>query len=53
VSIARHLAAAASMVEKRRLNLDSVTPDVPVPEFPEKQWPVTVRELMGHVGGVR
>ena len=23
-----------------------------VPEFPEKQWPVTLRQLMGHVAGV-
>jgi CubicO group peptidase (beta-lactamase class C family) len=24
-----------------------------VPEFPEKEWPVTLRQLMGHVAGVR
>jgi CubicO group peptidase (beta-lactamase class C family) len=23
-----------------------------VPEFPKKQWPVTLRELMGHTAGV-
>jgi len=52
VSIALTSAAAGLLVEKRRLNLDSVI-QMYVPEFPEKQWPVTVRELMGHVGGVR
>jgi len=24
-----------------------------VPEFPEKEWPVTLRQLMGHLAGVR
>ncbi len=24
-----------------------------MPEFPQKQWPVTLRQLMGHVAGVR
>jgi len=24
-----------------------------VPRFPEKQWPVTTRQLLGHLGGVR
>jgi serine beta-lactamase-like protein LACTB len=24
-----------------------------VPSFPEKQWPVTIRELLGHLSGVR
>jgi CubicO group peptidase (beta-lactamase class C family) len=24
-----------------------------VPEFPEKAWPVTLRQLLGHLGGVR
>jgi CubicO group peptidase (beta-lactamase class C family) len=24
-----------------------------MPEFPEKQWPVTLRQLMGHLAGVR
>ena len=52
VSMALTSAAAGLLVEKRRLNLDSVI-QMYVPDFPEKQWPVTVRELMGHVGGVR
>ena len=24
-----------------------------VPTFPKKQWPVTLRQLMGHVSGIR
>ena len=24
-----------------------------VPQFPRKQWPVTLRQLMGHVAGIR
>ena len=52
VSIPLTSAAAGLLVEKGRLNLDSVIQKY-VPEFPEKQWPVTVRELMGHVAGVR
>ena len=52
VSIPLTSAGAGLLVEKRRLNLDSVI-QMYVPEFPEKQWPVTLRELMGHVGGVR
>lgn len=24
-----------------------------VPEYPEKQWPVTLRQVMGHLAGVR
>jgi CubicO group peptidase (beta-lactamase class C family) len=51
-SIALTSAAVGLLVEKHRLNLDT---DIQryVPEFPEKQWPVTLRQLMGHVAGVR
>ena len=51
-SIALTSAAVGLLVEERRLNLESDI-HMYVPEFPEKQWPVTLRELMGHVGGVR
>ncbi len=40
------------LLEKGRLKLDDVIQTY-VPEFPEKQWPVTLRQLMGHLAGVR
>jgi serine beta-lactamase-like protein LACTB, mitochondrial len=51
-SIALTSAAVGLLVEKGRLNLDA---DIQryVPTFPEKQWPVTLRQLMGHVAGIR
>jgi len=51
-SIALTSAAIGLLLEKDRLNLDA---DIQryVPTFPEKQWPVTLRQLMGHVAGVR
>ena len=45
-------AAVGVLVEKGRLKLDEKIQSY-VPEFPEKQWPVTVRQLMGHVAGVK
>ena len=45
-------AAVGLLLEKGRLNLDDVI-QMHVPEFPEKQWPVTLRQLMGHLAGVR
>jgi len=52
VSIPITSAAAGILIEKGRLNLEA---DVQryVPSFPEKQWPVTVRQLMGHMAGIR
>ena len=44
-------AAAGLLVEKGRLNLDELI-QKHVPEFPEKQWPVTLRQVMGHVAGL-
>jgi CubicO group peptidase (beta-lactamase class C family) len=44
-------AAAGLLLEDGRLNLDDVI-QAYVPEFPDTQWPVTLRQLMGHVGGV-
>ena len=44
-------AAAGLLVEKGRLKLDDVIQTY-VPALPEKQWPVTVRQLMGHMAGV-
>ncbi len=45
-------AAVGLLLEKRRLHLD-VEIQTYVPAFPRKQWPVTLRQLMGHVAGVR
>jgi serine beta-lactamase-like protein LACTB, mitochondrial len=45
-------AAAGLLLEKGRLKLDDEIQRY-VPEFPEKQWPVTLRQLMGHTAGVR
>jgi serine beta-lactamase-like protein LACTB len=45
-------AAVGLLMEKGRLKLDDVIQTY-VPEFPEKQWPVTLRQLMGHLAGVR
>ncbi len=53
-SIAKSLTATAIMclVNDGKIDLDT---DVQayVPEYPKKNWPVTVRQLMGHLGGVR
>jgi CubicO group peptidase (beta-lactamase class C family) len=45
-------AAVGLLLEKNRLKLDDEIQTY-VPEFPKKQWPVTLRQLMGHLAGVR
>ena len=45
-------AAVGLLLEQDRLKLDDVIQTY-VPEFPRKQWPVTLRQLMGHLAGVR
>jgi serine beta-lactamase-like protein LACTB, mitochondrial len=45
-------AAVGLLVEKNQLNLEEEIQKY-VPAFPKKQWPVTVRQLMGQVAGVR
>jgi len=45
-------AAVGLLLEKDQLKLD-VEIQTYVPEFPKKQWPVTLRQLMGHLAGVR
>ena len=45
-------AAAGLLLEKGRLKLDDEIQTY-VPAFPKKQWPVTLRHLMGHLAGVR
>ena len=44
-------AAAGLLLEQDRLNLDDPI-QKHVPEFPEKEWPVTLRQVMAHVAGV-
>ena len=45
-------AAVGLLLERGGLKLDEKIQTY-VPEFPEKPWPVTLRQLMGHVAGVR
>jgi len=45
-------AAVGRLLEEDQLKLDEVIQTY-VPEFPQKPWPVTLRQLMGHVAGVR
>src|SRR5688572_14397741 len=44
-------AAAGLLLEDGRLKVDEVIQTY-VPAFPEKQWPVTLRQVMGHIAGV-
>ena len=43
-------AAVGMLLEKHRLNLDDEI-QAYVPEFPKKEWPVTLRQLMAHTRG--
>jgi len=45
-------AAAGLLHERGRLDLDAPVQRY-VPSFPEKQWPVSMRPLLGHAAGVR
>ena len=53
-SISKPITATTAMVLWERVKLDL---DLPVqkycPQFPTKQWPITTRELLGHLGGIR
>jgi len=44
-------AAAGLLLEKGDLNLDDVI-EAYVREFPQKQWPVTLRQVMSHTSGL-
>ena len=44
-------AAAGVLLEKGQLKLDDDIHTY-VPQFPKKRWPITVRQLMGHMAGV-
>lgn len=52
-SISKPVTAVAAMqlVESGKLDLDADV-RIAVPEFPQKPWPVTSRQLLGHLGGV-
>lgn len=40
------------LLEQERLKLDAEIQTY-VPEFPKKEWPITVRQLMAHLSGLR
>jgi CubicO group peptidase (beta-lactamase class C family) len=50
-SIPLTAAAAGLLIEKNLLNLDEKIQTY-VAEFPEKQWPVTLRQVMAHTAGI-
>ena len=45
-------AAVGLLMEDGRLKLDDAI-QIYVPAFPKTEWPVTLRQLMGHLAGVR
>ncbi len=53
-SISKWLTATAAMmlVEQRRLDLDEPAQKY-CPQFPEKRWPITTRQLLTHTSGIR
>ena len=52
VSKALTSAAVGLLLERGRLHLGDEIQKY-VPTFPRKQWPVTLRQLMGHMAGIR
>lgn len=52
-SVSKMMTAAAvlQLVEKGKMSLDAEVQTY-VPYFPRKQWPVTVRQVLGHLGGI-
>ncbi len=53
-SISKPISATAIMElsERRKLDLDAEVQKY-CPAFPRKEWPITTRELLGHLGGIR
>ncbi|NIM90482.1 MAG: serine hydrolase [Candidatus Aminicenantes bacterium] len=43
--------AVLQLVERGKIDLEAEVQTY-VPYFPKKKWPVTVRQLLGHVGGI-
>ena len=52
-SVSKPMTALAilQLVDKGKIDLDAEVQKY-VPYFPKKQWPVTVRQLLGHIGGI-
>lgn len=53
-SVSKPITAVAAMqlAERGKLNLNAPVQKY-CPAFPQKQWPVTTRQLLGHLSGVR
>ena len=53
-SISKPITATAVMqlFERGKLDLDAPVQKY-CPAFPKKEWPITTRELLGHLGGIR
>ncbi len=53
-SITKSMTAVAilQLVEKGKINLDAEVQTY-VPDFPKKRWPITVRQLLFHLSGLR
>lgn len=53
-SISKPITAVAAMqlAERGKLSLDAPIQTY-VPTFPQKPWPITARELLGHLSGIR
>ena len=53
-SISKPITAVAvlQLWERGKLDLDAPVQKY-CPAFPQKQWPITTRELLGHLGGIR
>ncbi|MEQ1354125.1 MAG: serine hydrolase domain-containing protein [Candidatus Acidiferrum sp.] len=53
-SVSKPLTATAilQLVERGKLDLDTEVQTY-CPAFPKKEWPITSRQLLGHLGGIR
>jgi len=53
-SISKPITAVAvlQLYERGKLDLDAPVQQY-CPAFPKKEWPITTRELLGHLGGIR
>ena len=53
-SVSKPLTATAAMKlwESGKIDLDAPVQKY-CPAFPQKEWPITTRELLGHLGGIR
>ena len=53
-SVSKPITATAAMQlwERGKIDLDAPVQKY-CPAFPQKEWPITTRELLGHLGGIR